>query len=111
MNKQADRFDSGSVYQKQLDQHCVNWSTQREYNLMFIKAQSNYFNDMLKARGHVFLNEVYDSLGFQRTSAGQIVGWLLNGDGDNYIDIQVKEIGENKFTVDFNVDGIIYEKI
>jgi hypothetical protein len=65
----------------------------------------------------VFLNEIYDSLGFKRTRAGQVVGWVANGTGDNFIDFGLFEAASVDFAqgfeaaiiLDFNVDGIIYD--
>ena len=51
-----------------------HWESNNEYNLMFIKAQERYANDLLKAKKRVFLNDVYEMLGLPRTKAGQIVG-------------------------------------
>ena len=55
-----------------------HWESNNEYNLMFIKAQERYANDLLKAKKRVFLNEVYEMLGLPRTKAGQIVGWVYD---------------------------------
>lgn len=99
------------------------------YNLAYLKSQETYFNNLLHARGHVFLNEVYDALGFKRTPAGALVGWV-DGNGDNFIDFQIVDntyrqsneynVNENStlaftkndgYYLDFNVDGVIYDKI
>jgi hypothetical protein len=88
--------------------------------------QSN-MNLLLRNRGHVFLNEVYDRLDLPRTSAGAVVGWIYTKEneekvGDNYIDFGIFERsiddanafmdGEEKsIWLDFNVDGVIYDKI
>jgi hypothetical protein len=110
-----------SMYARFFDEGSNMWSSTPEYNLVFLKAQQNYFNDMLKARGHVFLNEVYDALGIPRSQAGSIVGWVA-GNGDNYIDFGIFG-GERRRTrdfvngneasilLDFNVDGVIYDLI
>lgn len=97
------------------------WSPDPEYNRMFLTSQQNYWNDLLRVRGHVFLNEVYQSLGLDHSKAGAVVGWVLNEDGDNYIDFgmtrdtpAVREFingHESAILLDFNVDGVIYDKI
>lgn len=88
----------------------------------------NQMNDKLKARGHVFLNEVYDALGFDRSEAGRLVGWVWNKDntameaGDGYIDFSIFDgsdyakrafvNGDERFILlDFNIDGMIYDLI
>jgi len=109
-----------SVYARFFDESCEQWSKNPEYNLMFLRSQQNYYNDMLKARGHVFLNEVYDALGIPRTQAGAVVGWVLGESGDNCIDFGIFDGDrprardfvngyERSILLDFNVDGVIYD--
>jgi hypothetical protein len=103
----------------------LSWSPQPEYNMFFLKSQQNYLNDMLRIKGHVFLNEVYDALGVDRTKAGAVTGWVKDNKrgGDNFIDFGIFN-GENPagfhdfFTgregailLDFNVDGVVYDLI
>lgn len=101
------------------------WSPDPAQNLAWVRAQQQFANDLLISRGHVFLNDVYDSLGLDRTKAGAIVGWVVNdadGVGDNYIDFGIYDFSddrkiafingdENQIWLDFNVDGIIWDKI
>lgn len=112
---------NGSVYSRFFDELSTNWSKTPSYNQMFIQAQQNYANDLLNARGHVFLNEVYDMLGLERSKEGAVVGWV-KGHGDGYIDFGVFRNGifeaqrfvngdERSVLLDFNVDGIIYDLI
>jgi len=109
-----------SVYARFFDESCTQWSKNPEYNLMFLRSQQNYYNDMLKSRGHVFLNEVYDALGIPRTQAGAVVGWMISDNGDNFIDFGVFDGDrprardfvngyERSIILDFNVDGVIYD--
>lgn len=112
-----------SIYAKLFDERSQSWSPVPEYNLLFLKCQQNFANDKLKSRGHVFLNEVYDSLGIDRTKEGAVVGWVRGKGGDDYIDFGVfdKEMQpqhfdfftgrENAVWLDFNVDGVVYDKI
>lgn len=116
----------GSIYSRFFDEISSNWSPVRHQNQFFVQAQQNYANDLLNARGHVFLNEVYDMLGLERSKEGSVVGWLKgNPDGDGYIDFGVFRKntagvfeaqrfvnGEEKSVLlDFNVDGTIWDKI
>ncbi len=93
------------------------WERNNDYNEMFLRAEQNYANDLLRARGHIFLNEVYDRVGLPRTKAGQVVGWVYadnNKRGDNYVDFGMLEIydeetDEHKILLDFNVDGNVLD--
>lgn len=116
VNKYSDYarfFDEGSPY----------WEKDSEYNLMFLRQQQAYANDLLRANGRLFLNEVYDMLGIPRTKAGQVVGWVYdekNPVGDNYVDFNIynayREANrdfvngyERCILLDFNVDGNVWE--
>lgn len=109
-----------SVYARFFDEYNPNWVKNPEYNRIFVQCQENYANHLLHARGHVFLNDVYDSLGLDRSQAGAIVGWVLNGEtSDNYISFGMYDVGNHPFVngfersvlLDFNVDGVIFDKI
>jgi hypothetical protein len=125
MNKvQRAGPEGASQYARFFDPLNENWSRDPEYNLVFLKCQQEYANQMLRARGHVLLNDVYDSLGIPRSRAGAVVGWVLNrnGEGDNFISFGIfdgttQEIRdfvngyEGSILLDFNVDGVVYDKI
>ena len=114
-----------SEYAKFFDEVSTNWSKDPEYNLMFLRRQQDWANEKLKATGYLFLNEVYDMLGIPRTQAGQVVGWIYdkkNPNGDNYVDFGIYDVHseakrgfvngvERSILLDFNVDGVIYDKI
>lgn len=118
-----------SQYARFFDEANPNWDKSPEQNMYFLKMVQNQMNDKLQARGHVFLNEVYDALGFERSEAGQFVGWIRNRDNtameasDGYIDFNIfdgKNYAKRAFVngdersilLDFNVDdGMIYDLI
>ena len=88
----TDDPNSYSDYARFFDESCAAWQNDAEYNLTFLKAQQQYANDLLKARGRLFLNEVYRMLGIDETKAGQVVGWVYNPDnptGDNFVDFGI----------------------
>ena len=112
-----------SVYARLFSQDTSDeWVETPDYNVVVLRTKQTYLNHKLQAQGHVFLNDVYKELGLQPTSAGQMVGWLKDGAGDCYIDFgifkndepRVRDFvmdGENAVWLDFNVDGVIYDKI
>lgn len=108
-----------SPYARFFEESNRNWQKNAELNRLFIQCQQNYANDILRARGHVFLNEVYDMLGLEHSQAGAVVGWIIGDHGDNYIDFGIFDAANSSFIngwernviLDFNVDGVIYDKI
>lgn len=114
----------GSAYARFFDEiSSSNWSRDPDINLLFLRTVQNYCNDRLRSRGHMFLNEVYDELGLCHTQAGAVVGWRWNtGSGDDHIDFGIWEGThevvndffngrEGSILLDFNVDGVIYDKL
>ena len=118
----TDDPNSYSDYARFFDESCAAWQNDAEYNLTFLKAQQQYANDLLKAKGRLFLNEVYRMLGIDETKAGQVVGWVYNPDnptGDNFVDFGIYNMQrervrafvngyEPNILLDFNVDGVIW---
>ena len=112
-----------SDYARFFDEASPCWQNDPEYNLMFLKAQQQYANDLLRAKGRLFLNDVYDMLGIEKTKAGQVVGWVYdreNPNGDNFVDFGIYDMSkervrafvngyETNILLDFNVDGNIWD--
>lgn len=114
-----------SVYARFYDEGCKGWQKDPETNLFTVRQVQNWANEMLKAKGYLFLNEVYEMLGIPKTAAGQCVGWYYDEKdptGDNYIDFGIYDIHnerkrafvngyERTILLDFNVDGDILKYI
>lgn len=108
-----------SPYARVFDEGCSAWEKHAEINRLYVQLQQNYFNNKLQTRGHVFLNEIYDAFGIERSQAGAVVGWVIGDNGDNFIDFGMFEAYNRDFVngqersiiLDFNVDGVIYDKI
>ena len=95
-----------------------------EHNLRYLKLIQATMNDKLKAQGYLPLNDVYEALGFDKTSYGQVLGWIYdekNPIGDNFVDFGLYDIhDENKIRfvngkeraiiLEFNHDGNIVGK-
>lgn len=107
-----------SIYARLFDENNQNWNRNPETNFFFLKSVQGYCNNRLQAKGHIFLNEVYDLLGMDHTKPGSVVGWVKEH-GDNYVDFGILENqqfldfirGDEPIWLDFNVDGVIYDLI
>lgn len=101
------------------------WEDGDIYNEAFFNNQQRYANDLLRAKGYVYINTIYEMMGLKQSSIGQLAGWRYrkdNPDGDNYIQFIVKKVKipkssdpedgyEDAYLIDFNVDGNILEKM
>lgn len=100
---------------KWFDNFCTGWTSNAELNKIFLLRQQDYCNELLRAKGYLFLNEVYDCLGMTRTRRGQSVGWTYNEGRYNYVDFGIFADHnrafinglENRALLNFNVDGDI----
>lgn len=119
----ADDPNKYSDFARIFDEYCVGWSKDPESNLVFLKQQQNWANEKLQSKGYLFLNEVYEMLGFPITKAGASVGWIYDKNdpvGDNFVDFGIYNMNSQKahdfvngyersIILDFNVDGPIID--
>ena len=126
-----------SGYARYFNENNINWSDDPQFNLMFLRQNQNWANDKLISQGYLYLNDVYEALGFPKSKAGQVVGWVYdpnnNEHGDNYVDFGIYDLNvkgyrdemtndtiaeerqdfingyKSSILLDFNVDGNIWE--
>lgn len=106
-------------YSRIFDETCPNWEKDAEYNNMFLRQTQNWANKKLQENGYLFLNDVYEMLGFQKTQQGQILGWYYDENDptcSNFVDFGIDDIHneqkrlfvngyERSIILDFNPDG------
>ena len=114
-----------SPYARIFDEGHPAYMKDAEQNKFYLLALQAQANDRLKSRGHLFLNEVYEMLGFRLTKAGAVVGWIYDPRepmGDNFVDFGMFEVCREKavdfvngyersFILDFNVVGDITDAL
>lgn len=127
-NHERRRTAHQEVYSKFFDQYSDRWrrSWTPEQVWDYLKQKQREANDMLNIRKHIFLNEVYDLLGLDRTEEGAVVGWILTKNNPNsFVDFGLKSMPEEerrrflsaernediKIWLHFNPDGLIYNMI
>lgn len=72
-----------------------------QFNISFLNQRQNWFNDQLKIRGYVTLNEVYRDLDIPTIPDGIVMGWMYSRDpekqvGKPYIDFDIWNINKAK---------------
>ena len=116
------------VYQCIFDEYSDRWQRYwtPELVLEFLKQVQREMNDLLHIRKHVFVNEVYDRLGLERTAEGAVTGWILTRNNPNAFislgidDMPAEELRqilgtrrneEIRVKIRLNPDGLIYNLI
>lgn len=119
--------DSISPYSEVWDEGSTKeWMKSMDYNYTFLLCQQNAANNKLWFDGYLLLNTVRKMLGLKENPTGAICGWILpegadKENGDDFVDFGcfLKDGGldASKFTadggilLDFNCQGVIYDKI
>ena len=111
--------DKLSQYARVFDEvGSTQWTPSADHNRAFLLMEQNYFNERIRTRGYIFLNEVYEHLGFRPTKAGSVVGWVYQNADYEGIDFGIftahtqkaaefLEGTEPSIILDFNVQGDI----
>lgn len=71
------------------------WCENEQYNLMFLKVQEAFINDVIRAQGYIYLNTVCELLGAK---------WDPNDDNpyfrkDEYVEFETFSLPENSMIV------------
>jgi hypothetical protein len=105
-------------YSVEFDERSRLFSMEPGRNQLSLTMWQSWVNDKLRAQGHLFLNEVFDSMGLPRTREGQLVGWLAPGHPEckagfvNFgLDFLKKTSATGTIVLKFNVDGNILDAL
>lgn len=96
------------------------WVPDLGVNKMFVSQQQRMANILLSKQGFLYLNDVYEALGFPKNDIGQVTGWKVRELPDGSRDIPFVDFGldkphpddwkynkENAIYLDFNCQGLI----
>ena len=104
------------------DSSCADWVDDPEANMTTLRIIQNTLTEKLSRNGYLFLNDVYDTLGFEKTNAGQRLGWKYDPSDTtlaNRVDFgiyQADKVANRRFVhglesvilLEFNYDGDLY---
>lgn len=119
---------SHDEFSRIFDECNPNWVKDANKNKFFIMQVERFANQKLQTQGYLFLNDVYEALGFDKTSAGQVCGWTYNkrfdGESENCVSFGIfDDVYTNKakaafvneyeksVLLDFNHEGNILEYV
>ena len=115
-NEVFDKFKCAKIFD------CMNpyFDLDPMWNFTFLRMKERYFNDSLRSKGYVLLNEVYEALGFEKVDEFENIGWIYRENyreedpiGDNFIDFGLYNNpyitcdADKIILLEFNVDGVI----
>lgn len=105
------------------------WNPEPAYNVAKLRVVQEWGTLRIAQKGHLFLNEIFDELGIERTPEGAVVGWIAQKYApkdmkvDGFVDFGVLDPdeasrfldfvtgAEDHVMLDFNVDGEIWRLI
>ena len=93
------------------DQTSIAWRPDPEVNEVFLRALENQQNHILRYKGHLLLNDVYEALGLEATAPGSVLGWSQQVNNDTHVEFDFMVVEEGRIAIDFNVDGVVFHEI
>lgn len=110
-------FDEYSRYWKR-------WWTPDQF-LQYIRSKTNQLQDKFELQGYLFVNDVLDAFGMEKTSEGQVVGWIKKRGVRTIISVGLDEMPADeierilatrdnsnlRFWLKMNPDGIIWNEL
>jgi hypothetical protein len=105
--------ETKSNYLQTFDSNSINWEPDWDVNMMYLRAEEHYFNDLLRRRGYVFLRDIYEQIGLPVTKESLHVGWHYDPDDlseSEHVDFGLpdKDDGDSpNVLLSFNVGGDI----
>ena len=104
------------IYSRIFDETNQCWSVDPDMSEFFLRAVQQQMNDQLYLNGYVLLNTVYKALTFAESPEGAVVGWSKRVPGDDFISFGLENdinqrAGDNRWLLDFNVNGVVFEQI
>lgn len=93
-------------YHRWFDEKNPNYQRDHNANKNFLISIQKYCQIKLNMQGYLFLNDVYDMLGFPRCPQGQAVGWLRGCDagGNGIVDFGLRDGYRRPSVRDFQND-------
>ena len=70
----------GIIVVRSFDRESHLWTNNRSANKLIVDTVLEHCYEKFKARGYLFLNEVYSELGLHVTAEGQVAGWIYSGE-------------------------------
>lgn len=118
-------YNPYSEFARCFDESNPYWKKDADFNKSFLLMREDEANKRLQAKGYLFLNDVYEMIGFPDTKAGHIMGWVYDKEnpvGDNEISFGIFDADkprnhdfingyERSIWLDFNIDGDIFQLV
>ena len=97
-------------FDRYFDKYNLNFQNEEKYgefamraNFMFLHGKEDYFNNIKELHDFVLLNDIYDSIGIPRSSAGCRMGWLTRKGAE--------KVGRTDLATDYLSFGIDWDNV
>lgn len=64
------------------DESSRHWEQNFDWNILFVKTQMRYFQDLYRVRGYLYLNTIYECLGLAWNPEKENKCWIYKKNGD-----------------------------